>query len=153
MATLGQIGSGVKVAYATGTPHTWVEITQIMNCTIPNRTRDRVETTIHGVTGDRTYIPGLSDVEDAELELLADLDATSSHMALEALERSQATTWFRFEVPNESTLSTAQYFARQIQGRVAGWTLNTPIDGAKTITVTIQFAANMMTQLPMASQF
>lgn len=152
MATGGQIGSGVKAAFATSTPHTWVEITQLLNVTIPNVTRDRVETTIHGVTSLRTYIPGLGDVSDFELDLLADLDVDSVHMQLKSYEQAQTTLWFRFEVPNEATLSTANYYAVQIQGRVASWELDTTIDGAKTLKVTGQFEGNYMSQQAMTSQ-
>jgi hypothetical protein len=154
MPTGGQLGSGVKIAYATATPHTWVPITQIMGePQVPAIERDRVETTIHGTTSLRTYIPGLGDVADAEFEVLANLDSSSSHAALRNYERSQTTLWFRFEVPNESDLSTAQYVAVQIQGRVAKWVLKTPIDGAKTIQISLQFEGSYQYQNAMASAF
>ena len=150
----GQIGSGVKIAFATSTPHTWVPITQIQGePVVPTIERDRVETTIHGTTSLRTYIPGLGDVADAEIEVLANLDASSSHIALRNYERSQTTLWFRFEVPNEAVLSTAQYVAVQMQGRVSKWMLKTPIDGAKTIQISLQFENNYQYQNPMASAF
>ena len=153
MPTGGQIGSGVKVAYAVTSPHTWVAIPQILEVSIPNVERDRVETTIHGVTSLRTYIPGLGDVSDAELELEANLDVGGVHVTLKDFEQSQTTLWFRFEVPRTATLSTTDYAAVQIQGRIASWVLNTPIDALKTISMSIQFESNYMWQQPMTSQF
>ena len=152
MPTGGQIGSGVKIAYATASPHTWVAIPQIMGePQIPAIERDRVDTTRHGTTSLRTFIPGLGDVADAEFEVLADLDASGVHMQLFQYERSQTTLWFRFEIPNEADLATAQYMAVTIQGRISKWVPKTPIDGAKTIQIAIQFTDNFMMQLPMAT--
>lgn len=150
----GQLGSGVKVAYSTNTsPQVWVEIPQIQDVVIPQVNRDRVETTTHGVTSLRTYIPGLGDVRDAELTLLADLETGGVHLALQQLEQSQNTIWMRFEVPQISDLSTTTYFAVQIQAKISQWELNTPIDGAKELKVTAQFQDNFMVQQPMASAF
>lgn len=148
----GQIGSGVRVGYAASSPHTWVEITQITDVKVPSITRSRIDSTIHGVTSLKTYIPGLGDVSDAELTLETDLGATD-HLALQQYERSQTTIWVRFQIPDRSDLSTASYFAIQLQARVASYVIETPIDGLKTTKVTFQFNANYFTQLPMASAF
>lgn len=153
MATGGQLGSGVKVAYAAASPHTWIAIPQIMDAVIPIVTRDRVETTVHGTTSLRTYIPGLGDVRDGEITVLANLTAGGVHLALQALERSQDTIYVRFEIPDTSNLSTTNYMAIQVQARVASWELDTPIDDAKTIKITFQFQDSYQTQPPMTSQF
>ena len=150
----GQLGSGVQIAYSLNTsPQSWIEIPQIMDAVVPIVTRDRVETTFHGVTSLRTYIPGLGDVRDGEVTVLADLEVGGPHLALEQLERSQDTIWVRYEVPQISNLSTTTYFAVQVQAKVGSWELETPIDGAKTIKITFQFQDNYMVQQPMASQF
>lgn len=154
MATGGQLGSGVQVAYSlNNSPQTWIEIPQIMEAVIPVVERDRVDSTVHGVTSLRTYIPGLGDVRDGELTLLANLTANSVHMGLAVLERSQDTIWVRFEVPDTSNLSTTNFMAVQMQARVSGWVLETPIDGAKTLKVTFQFQDGFMLQPAMAAQF
>ena len=153
-ATGGQLGSGVQVAYSlNNSPQTWIEIPQIMDAVIPIVTRERVETTFHGVTSLRTYIPGLGDVRDGELTLLANLTSGGVHLALRTLERSQDTIWVRFEVPDTSNLSTTTFMAVQLQAKVASWELNTPIDDAKTIKVVFQFSDNYMVQDPMTAQF
>lgn len=148
----GQLGSGVKIGYATASPHSWVTIPQILGePTIPAIERDRVETSIHGTQSLRSYIPGLGDVADLEFEVLADLDAGGVHLALQQLERSQASTYFRVEIPVTANLSTTTYVAVQMLGRVSRWRPKTPIDGAKTIEIAVQFEGSYQTQLPMAS--
>ena len=150
----GQLGSGVKVAYSlNNSPQTWIASPQILDVVIPTVNRDRVETSVHGTTSLRTYIPGLGDVRDGELTLLADLVIGGPHLALRALERSQDTIWVRFEVPQISNLSTTTYLAVQIQAKVATWELNTPIDGAKEIKTVVQFQDSYMVQDPMSSAF
>jgi len=146
----GQIGSGVRVFLASSTPHSWLEIPQITDVKIPSITRGRIESTVHGTTSLKTYIPGLGDVNDAELTLETSLLDTT-HQLLSSLERTQTTYWFRYQVPAIADLTTTTYYAVQLQGRVASYVIDTPIDGLKTTKVTIQFVANYMVQNPMAS--
>lgn len=154
MPSGGQIGSGVKVAYAAASPQSWTEVPEIREIvSLPNRERDRVETTVHGVTSERTYIPGLAEVSDTEFIVRVNLDSGSTHLALKALEASQATTWFRVEVPVDPTLATTTYTAYQFQGRVSVWELSAPIDDLKTARVVIQYEGNLMFQEEMASAF
>lgn len=154
MPSGGQIGSGVQIAYATGSPQTWVEIPEIREVSsLPNRERDRVETTIHGVTSDRTYIPGLSEVADLEFIVRANLDAGSVHATLRSYERSQTTLWFRVEVPVDTDLATSNFVAYTFQGRVATWELQAPIDDLKTIRVVVQYESDLMFQEEMAAAF
>lgn len=153
MAEGGQLGTGVILAYSlNNSPQTWIEIPERLDVTIFNRERDRVETTVHGTTGDRTYIPGLSDVNDLEASLRANLSVGSVHLALKALERSQDTIWVRAEVPDTSNLATTNYFAVQAKARVSRWVLNTPIDDLKTIDIAFQYESDLFDQAPMASQ-
>jgi len=148
----GQIGSGVRVAYALSSPHSWLEIPQITDVKVPGITRSRIDSTIHGVTSLKTYIPGLGDVNDAELTLETDLGDTT-HQAIEALNISQTTVWVRFQIPVIADLSTTQYYAIQMQARVSSHVIETPIDGLKTTKVMFQFNANYFTQKAMASAF
>ena len=142
MPTGGQIGSGIRIGYRTGSPGTWVPITAILEGDPPQFTRDRVETTVHGVTGDRTYIPGLRDVSDIRALLLADLQRSTSpsHLALSDFEISQAIIWLRYEVPITSTLSTTNFYVYELQVRVSSFKVIPPIDGRKEIEVMFQYA-------------
>lgn len=154
MPTGGQIGSGVQIAYATASPHSWIEIPEIREVSsLPNRERDRVETTVHGVTGDRTYIPGLSDVADLEFTLRVNLDAGSVHTTLRNYERTQTTLWWRVEVPVDTDLAASNFVAFTFQGRVATWELQAPIDDLKVCRVVVQFEGNLMFQEEMAAAF
>lgn len=151
MPANGQIGSGVEIAYATASPQTWVAIPEIREVSsLPNRERDRVETTVHGVTSERTYIPGLAEVADLEFIVRANLDTGSVHTALKAYEVAQTTLWFRVEVPVDPTLSTSNFVAYTFQGRVATWELISPIDDLKTIRIVVQYEGSLFFQEEMA---
>ena len=147
MPSGGQLGSGVKIGFAVGSPHTWITVPEVRDVPqLPNRERDRVESTVHGVTSERSYIPGLADVRDLEFVLRANLDAGSVHMQIKALEVSQAVYWWRVEAPVDPTLATSTYVAWTFQGRVSLWDMTAPIDGLKEISVTVQYNANLMFQ-------
>jgi hypothetical protein len=146
----GQIGSGVRVFLAVTSPHAWLEIPQITDVKIPSIARSKIDSSVHGVQSLKTYIPGLGDVNDAELTLETSLLDTT-HQLLSTLERTQATYWFRYQVPAISDLSTTTYYAVQLQGRVASYVIDTPIDGLKTTKVNITFVSSYMVQNPMAS--
>ena len=152
MPSGGQLGSGVKLGYAPASPHVWVTIPQVLGePTIPAIERDRVDVSVHGTQSLRSYIPGLGDVADLEFEVLANLDVGGVHLALQALERSQASSYFRVEIPVTADLATTTYFAVQMLGRVSRWRPKTPIDGAKTIEIAVQFEGSYQTQEPMAT--
>lgn len=150
MATLG---TGTRVGYSANvSPQTFTEIPYILEVTVPGRERDRVESTVHGTTGDRTYIPGLSDVRDGELRLAADL-SNAVHLELATLELSQATIWVRYEIPISENLATTNYYGIQHKARVAKWIVETPIDDLKTIDVAFQHSESMFRQNSLPTEF
>lgn len=148
MPTGGQLGSGVRMAYAASSPQTWVEITQILEADAFQFERDRVDVSVHGTTSERTYIPGLRDASDARSLLLADLDAATSpsHLGLKGYEQSQAIIWLRIGIPIESDLTTCSYWVQEAQCRVSKWALSTPIDDKKAIEVLFQYAGGGITE-------
>lgn len=151
MPSGGQLGSGVKIAFGPSSPISWTRVPEVLECTVPQFERDRVEVTTHGEASLRAYIPGLADVSDLEFTVLANLDLNSVHMQLKTYETSQTTLWWRVEIPVDPELATSTYIAFTFQGRVAKWAPETPIDDRKTIAVTVQYNANMMTQQEMNS--
>ncbi len=155
MPSGGQIGSGVKIAYsANASPQTWTAVPEIFDVPgLPNRIRDRVETTIHGVTGDRTYIGGLSDVEDLVFVCRANLDAGSVHSTLRGHQNSQTTLWFRVEVPVDVDLAASNYIAYQFKGRISACPVSAPKDDLKTIEFTVLHESDLFIQDEMASAF
>lgn len=142
MPTGGQLGSGVRMAYAVTSPHSWVEITQILEADPFQFERDRVDVSTHGTESERSYIPGLRDASDARALILVDLDrATSpSHLGLKDFESSQAIIWVRVAIPIGADLDTTAYWAQTAQCRVSRWALSTPIEGRKELEVLFQYA-------------
>jgi len=139
----GQIGNGVRIGYSENlvTPD-WVEIPQVMESTPPQLERDQVETTVHGVDGIRTYIPGLATPSDCEFTLLADLGTDSVHKDVIALERNQTPILIRYEIPIDPDLSTTQYVHMQFTARLKKAALTTPIDGTKDIECAATVSGN-----------
>lgn len=151
-ALSGQLGSGFKIGFASGSPQVWTKVTQLMTLgSVPGVERDEVETTTSGVTTLRKFIPGLGTVAPLEFSVLADFDVSSVHMQIKDLEVSQATRWWRLEIPNTSDLATTNFMAFQFEGKVKTWLPQVPIDGAKTIDIAVLFADNLMVQQTMAS--
>lgn len=148
MPTGGQLGSGVRMAYAASSPQTWVEITQILEADPFQFERDRVDVSTHGTESERVYIPGLRDATDARALLLADLArATSpSHLGLKDYEGSQTIVYLRIGVPISSDLDTTNYWVQEAQCRVSKWGVITPIDGRKEIEVLFQYAGGGITE-------
>lgn len=153
MALSGQIGSGIRIGWSTGSPHSWNIVTQVLDVSsLPGIERDQVETTVHGITSLRKYIPGLGTVNPLEFQLLADLDASSIHFQLLDLNESQETVWWRVEIPNTSNLATTGFMAFQFQGKMQTWSPEAPIDDKKVINVAVLFSDNLMIQKTMSSQ-
>ena len=152
MPSGGQIGSGIKAGYSTSSPTSWTEIPQILEGTPFQVERDRVETTIHGTTSYRTYIPGLAEVSDCELVLLADLE-NAVHLELSDLEQAQTTIWFRYEIPITATLASTNYYVQEMQVRVGKFQVETPIDDRKVINVSFQYQSDFTIYESVASAF
>jgi hypothetical protein len=149
MAQGGQIGSGIRAGWSTDSGSTWTEIEQIMEGDPPQKERDDVDTSVHGNTGIRTEIPGMSTVSDARLLMLGDFDraTTPSHLGLADLEDSQDTVLFRYEIPIDADLTTTNYFVYQYNARVKSWKPSTPIDDKKTIEAMFKFAGPTLSRL------
>lgn len=148
----GQIGLGVKIGYATASPHSWTLIPGVREITtLPNRERDRIESTIHNLSSDRSFIPGMSTVADLEFVLRANLDSGGVHSTLRDYERTQTELWFRIEVPVDPDVATSNYVAYTMLGKIATWELNAPMDELKTIRVVVLQTGSLFFQNEMAS--
>lgn len=148
MPTGGQLGSGVRAGYALGSPHTWIEVTQLLEAEPFQFERDRVDVSVHGTESERVYIPGLRDASDARLLLLADLQRSTSpsHLGLKDLESSQVIIYLRIGIPISSDLDTTAYWVQEALCRVSKWGLTTPIDGRKEIEALAQYAGGGITE-------
>ena len=139
----GTLGSGVKIFIAIGSPHSWIQVPGVREITqLPNRERDQVESTVHGVTSERTYIGGLATVNPLEFTLRADLSSGSVHRSLQDYERQQTDLWWRVEVPIDADLAATQYFIYMQLGRVTTWNPLAPIDDLKEIEVSVQYSGS-----------
>lgn len=147
MAVDGLLGNGVKVAYSAASPVSWIRIPQVLNVTIPGLEFDEVETTVHSTGGLRRHIPGLGDVTEMELELLADLDetTTASFNALFNFQAARTTVWWRIEVP--TTRAQTKFTAFEFQGFVKTWSVDPPIDDRQVLTVSVRFDGTSFSKL------
>jgi hypothetical protein len=147
MAADGLLGNGVKVAYSAASPVSWIRVPQVLNVVIPGLEFDEVETTVHSTGGLRRFIPGLGDVTEMELELLADLDetTTASYNALFNFQAARTTIWWRIEVP--TTRAQTKFTAFEFQGFVKTWKADPPIDDRQTLMVTVRFDGTSFSKL------
>lgn len=154
MPANGQIGY-IKIAYAAdASPQAWTAVPEIFDVAqIPNRIRDRIESTVHGTSGDRTYITGLSEVEDLVFTVRANMDAGSVHSTLRTYQANNTTLWFRVEVAVDPDFATSTFIAYQFKGRISAAAVNAPKDDLKTIEFTVFHTADLFIQDEMASAF
>lgn len=152
MPTGGQIGLGVKIGYATASPQSWTLVPEVREIpSLPNRERDRIESTVHTLSSDRTFIPGMSEVTDLEFVVRGNLDAGSVHSLLRGYERTQTELWWRVEIPVDPDVATSTYVAYTFLGKIATWELNAPMDELKTIRIVVMQTGSLFFQDEMAS--
>lgn len=148
MAADGVMGNGVKVGYSAGTsPFTWVRISQVLNVVIPGLEFEEIDTTVHSTGGLRRFMPGLGDVTEMELTLLADLDETTNvqHDALFDYQAARTTLWWRVEVP--TTRAQTKFTAFEFQGFVKTWKADPPIDDRQELLCSVRFDGDSFTKM------
>ena len=137
MAT-GLLGQGSSLAYSTDDfASSDVEIVNVTSVTGPTTSVDSIETTnLSSTLGYRSYIQGL--VTPGELTIACNLDpSATSHQALFTYLEDQAATVLHWKL-----LFTDATFIK-FQGVVTGAEVSNPIDGAITLSVTIQITGNV----------
>lgn len=141
MAQGGLIGNGVRVAYATGSPHTWKKLEQVLDCVIPTIVADKIDSTIHGTARFKRNFAGMQEVGDLEIMMLRDPDSTTSpnQNSLFDYLASQTQLWWRVEVPAESDLATTDFEAYEFQGRVASFEPTAPITDRQELKCAVTF--------------
>jgi hypothetical protein len=140
MALGGVLGKGCKVAYSTASPVSWVQVTQLIDLTIPTQIADRVDNTMHSTAGSlKRSMPGLVSVGDPTITVVQDLDpATCASQAyLRARQVDQTTVWFRLEVPVNRAKTLFMGFV--FQAAVANYEPSTPIADRQTTKFTLMF--------------
>lgn len=155
MAQGGLIGNGIRVAYATGSPHTWKKLEQVMDATPPTVTNSKVDTTVHKDNDFKTNTTGLADVSDTVVKIMTDPDPTSSpnQNAMFNLRQAKTLVWWRVEIPADADRSVNSYYAYEFQGRVGSVKPSAPINGAQMKDITVVFGGTSLQEYqPMASQ-
>lgn len=139
MAQGGMIGNGLKVGYANTSPVSWTKIGQILNVTPPQFVSNKIDRTVSGTNKYKRSLPGMIEVSDLQLEILQDLDSSTSpeQAALLALLKAGTTIYWRIEIPvnREAT----QFRPMEFQGYVSSWQITSPVDDKQTLTVNIAY--------------
>lgn len=151
MPSGGQI-SYVKIGYSTGSPHSWTTVPEVFDVSqLPQRIQDRIESTVYGTSGDKTYIGGLNEVQDAVFTVRVNLDAGSVHSQIRGYQASRTTLWWRFEVSVDPDFSTSTFVAYTMQGRISSAVINPQQNTLKTMEVTVLHEGNLYLQEESAS--
>jgi hypothetical protein len=146
MAANGLIGNGVKVGYSATSPVSWTRVGQVLDTDLPGLEPEEVETTVHSTSRFRRHIPGMIDVTESRLLLLADLDETTNTTqdALFDYQAAGTTLWWRIEVPTARDQS--KFTAFEFQAFVKNWVPRAPIDGRQELEVTLRFDGDSFTK-------
>ena len=139
MAASGVLGNGTKVGFSNSSPVTWTKVAQLMEVVIPGLEPDEVDTTVHTAQKFMRSMPGMIKVTEMSMTLLADLDpaTTPSHETLRTLNASQATIYWRVEVPVNRAQTSFRAF--EFQGWVKNYVTQPPIRDKQTSVVTVVF--------------
>lgn len=147
MALSGVLANGVKVGYSAASPVSWTAVGQVLDIEVPGLEPEEVETTVHGSSDFRRFMPGMTDVTEMALRLLADLDEGTSP-AQDALFNYQAagtTLWWRVELPADR--AQTEYTALEFQGWVKNWKPVAGDPGARQeLEVSVRFDGTSFTK-------
>lgn len=141
MAQGGHIGNGVKVGFASASPHVWNKLEQVEDVTIPILTSDKIDNTVMGTGGFHRNMAGMSTVSDMVVKMLRDnYSATSPNQnQLFALLAAKTAVWWRVEIPADPNLATTLYEAYEFQGRVLSFEPVAPIASKQEVSAKIVF--------------
>jgi hypothetical protein len=144
MADGGVIGNGVKVAYRiVDSPlAAWNEVGQVLNISGFDLMRDKVNTTIHSTNVFKRSAPGMCEVGDLVLELLANRDEGDGEgvvqQALIDLWSAGTTVNWRIEIPVNR--AQTEFKGYEFDGYIVGITpFDAPIEDRQTLQVTVAF--------------
>jgi hypothetical protein len=146
MATGGYINNGTKIAYSATSPVSWQRIGQVAEAPVVGITREKVDNTVHGSSIYMRSMPGMAEITDMDMTLIADLNQSTSAAqdALRTYLIAGTTIWFRIEVPVDRTQTSFRAF--EFQAYVQKWEVNSanPAD-RQEIQTTIVFDADSFT--------
>jgi len=154
MALGGNIGNGTKVAYSAASPVAWSKVAQLLDVSkFLSLVANDVDTTVHSTSRIMTSMPGMFPVPEIDLDLLADLNETTSP-SQEALRNYQAngtTLYWRVEIPTDRAQTLFRGF--EFQAYLKSWDLSktTQIANRQEIAAILKFAGGYWVQATGAS--
>ena len=154
MASIDGILSDARMAYATGSPHTWKKLEQLSDLEIPTLVADDIDTGVYGQQYKRK-IPGLKDVNDAVATMLRDPSSVSApnQNSLFALNENGTQLWIRIEVHASDNASEDLWEAYEFQGRVGSFEPAAPFGDKQTLKSVFKFSGTTFVRYaPAASQ-
>lgn len=145
MALGGNIGNGTKIAYSLSSPLSFVKVGQLLEIpTFIQLISNDVDTTVHSTSRVMTSMPGMVPVPEISIDVLADLDETTSP-AQEALRQFQAngqTVYWRIEVPVDRAQTKFRGF--EFQAYVKEWSPDvTKIADAQKLKITLRYGGGL----------
>jgi hypothetical protein len=140
MAQGGLLGNGCKVAYATGSPQTWVRVLQVTDVVFPQFVADRVNIDTHSTTNKlHRNMGGMIDVTDPSFEVLSDLDPATGVGTETLLQANKLGTslWFRMEAPVNRAKTS--FRGVEFSATVSSFEPGTPIADKQTTRYNLAF--------------
>lgn len=139
MALGGYIGNGIRVAFSTASPLSYLKLEQVLDATPPQFTPDKVDTSRHGATRYKSSIPGMVDIPPIAIKMLRDADPSTSpnQNAIQALQIAQTTCYLRIEIPANSAQTLFE--AWEMSGRFSKFTTVAPLMGRVELDVEFMF--------------
>jgi hypothetical protein len=142
ISAIGVLGNGLKAAYSTSSPLSWIQIPDIMAIDTPfDLITPDIDTSVSGVTI-KTSMGGVADPPQPGFTKLSDPNPATG-TAEEYLRLRQldgVAVWFRFEVP---TNRTATLFIGEIyQATVKQFMRSSPIFDKQTVKIVLRYAGN-----------
>jgi hypothetical protein len=143
MAADGMIGNGSKVAYSNASPTSWQKVGQLLNLDGLEFSRGKVDRTVHSASMYKRNLPGMAEVSDLTLEILADPDEAQTHGTLQNALRNLCiagtNVYWRVEVPVQRDLATTEYKPYEFRGWVQRFKHATPREEGQVFNVSVCF--------------
>ena len=145
MALGGNIGNGSKVGYSASSPLSYTKIAQLLDIpTFLTLIANDVDTTVHSTSRLMSSMPGMIPTPEVAIDLLADLDETTSpsQEALRSLQNLGTTVYWRIEIPTDRAQTKFRGF--EFQGYVKEWTpAATQIANRQQLKVVIKYGGGL----------
>lgn len=144
--TGGVLGNGVKVAFSLTSPTSWIRVGQLLDTGLSSLVRNKVDRTVHSTSPFRRSMPGMIEIGDLSLTILADFDeaTTGALKQIYDLFVAGTTVWWREEIPVDRQQSS--YQATEYQGYIVSFNREAPIDNRQQVTIAVAYDSDSYTR-------